>query len=163
MTTPLAVLIPHAGLVAAAWLKTLPLGINTDDINAGSYRTITTWHQDQAVTVFALPATPNAYTPLRAPVVQVDIWGRPFRSGSDKVPWNRCLAIGEAIRDYTLMDSSPGLLVVGGDAYLNARALDVTCIQTPYKVTGEASGLARVSMSIQITYVPVYAEESTND
>lgn len=154
MTT--AVFFPVANLVAKAWLSTLSLGINSDDITDG-LKARDDWHQDLSITVTPVPSSANAFAPLRSPIIDINVWGRPIKSGSTRVPWNHCLAIAETIIDRTLPGSLvTGVLPIAGGSYMDARLTDVSCISSPYKILNEASGLARVLMTVQLIYVPVY-------
>lgn len=149
-----ATLSPPAPLVGIAWLATVPALTGITATQQLDPNGAASWAGDIAITVAVVPTTPDQYTPIRSVLLQVDIWGRPNAGteASRNLPWNRCHSLAESIRDATYA-VVPAVLTVAGTSYLPARVTDVSAAREPYRAPTDASGLARVLLQIQLTYL----------
>lgn len=144
--------VPTADLVGVAWLKTV-VSAGTDV--ATTLADAATWTGDLFVTAFIVPSTSDRYTPLRSPIVQVDVWGRP-QAPSSKPPYNRANVEADRIRDATIAGSARTVTPTPGD-WLPARVTDVTCERDPFRHTDDQGGLARYGLDLGITFMPHFA------
>lgn len=78
-------------LVAEAWLK----AVVGDRVSTSLPKDNTSWAASGFVTLTTVGGTPNAYVPLRDPVMSVDCWA--VNKQSQKPPWNKAAALAEAI------------------------------------------------------------------
>ncbi|MER5715718.1 hypothetical protein [Streptomyces sp. NPDC002132] len=78
-------------LVATAWLKT----VVGDRVSTTLPKDNSSWAASGFVTLTTVGGTPNAYVPLRDPVLSVDCWA--VNPQSQKPPWNKAAALAEAI------------------------------------------------------------------
>ena len=162
MTAPVFVPIPH--LVAIAWLKSLDFlapYVGLRDI-AQKYQPPATWQETYAITCNVVTPRAHQYAPLKLPIVQIDVFGRPVQTtAGPKTPWNTCAAIAELIAEETYNPINLGEVEVGGPTVMRAKVGNISLVRAPNVVgRADASQLARASLDVQISYTPVYGELS---
>ena len=79
-------------LVAEAWLKT----VVGDRVATTLPKDNASWAASGFCTLVTAGGTPNAYVPLREPVIGIECWAT--NPQSQKPPWSRASALAEAIQ-----------------------------------------------------------------
>jgi hypothetical protein len=143
------VLPPSPELVAHAWLASLPQlagqGVG------GDLPPVSTWSGEVFIQTTAVSGGADPYTPLRSPVVQLDVWAATVHS--DRPAWYRAAAYCEYIRDATYGSLGHGLLDMPFPGYAPARLGSVEAHGDPRKAMGDVTGMAHYQLDLQFTYV----------
>ena len=137
-------------LVAEAWLKT----VVGDRVATTLPKDNSSWAASGFVTLVTAGGTPNAYVPLREPVIGVDCWAN--NPQSQKPPWNKAAALAEAIQaacyDHPAIPQ-PVTLPAGYPAALVRSAYTTG---EPRRIHDDASSYARYSIpGLVIAWVEV--------
>jgi hypothetical protein len=137
-------------LVATAWLIT----VVGDRVATNLPKDNTTWAASGFCTLVTAGGTPNAYVPLREPVIGVDCWA--VNPQSQKPPWNKAAMLAEAImaacQDHRAIAQT--VTLPGGYPAAQVRSAYVT--GDPRRIPDDPSSYARYSIpGLAISWVEV--------
>lgn len=142
----------NTDLVVVAWLSQLP-GLNSGMVATSLPEDNTTWAASGFVAVKTVGGTPNAYVPLREPVVTLDCYAAPAQ-GSAKAPWAQANNLAETVvKACYQLSSFNTTLVLGPAGYPNARMLQARPLQEPRRVFGDRSFYAHYSFDLQTHWI----------
>lgn len=154
MSTPAALHVPNAELVAQAWLHAYA-GLPAEQV-AGSLPKPDTWTDGGFVQVRALVAGPVEPTlpERRTSVLQVDTWGTRVTHDTARPLWGVAQGLAEAIRAATFrgVQAYGKPLVMPVADYLPARALSAYLTTEPVRVEDDPSGYARMTTNLSLTW-----------
>lgn len=154
MSTP--VLLPSPQMICIEWLRTLTAlspFVDRGDVWYKS-KAFAQWAKPFTVEAHPIAAQASAYAPLHFPVIQIDVFGRKI---GQRLPWETCFGIAEIIAEQTYGPTNYGELLV--DGALPVRLGDISLVRAPSTVDrSDTAMLARTSLDIQMSYVPIYGE-----
>jgi hypothetical protein len=141
-------------LVATAWLITVVGDRVATTLPKPSADGSISWADDGFVTLVTAGGTPNAYVPLREPVIGVDCWA--VNPQSQKPPWNKAAALAEAIvaacQDHRAIAQT--VTLPGGYPAAQVRSAYVT--GDPRRIPDDPSSYAHYSIpGLAISWVEV--------
>ncbi len=136
----------NAESVAVAWLRTLSLPMLSDASTTLPGRD--RWSKETYCLVSAIAARrPDLYDVSRVPSVSADVFAAPGA-------WGPAFGVGDAIVDATRKFAS--LYLPDRVGFPMCRIVDVSPLSAPIPVRFNEADMARVSLSLEITY---YVEE----
>ena len=147
MTLPLH--RPNTELIAVAWLKTLA-GVPSGSVGT-TLPAAEAFATDGFVQVVGVVGgSPDAYVPLRNPVVQVDTWA--VNPGSKRPPWGKANTLIENILAACFTTPDP---IVLRDEYFAARLFEVAATTEPRRIPGDEGGFARYSADLHFHWIQI--------
>lgn len=152
---------PTDELVTAAWIGTIPGlapgmvdEVLPPDVEADG--TVAGWVATGFVTVAVAGGNPDAALPTQKPVMQVDVWATD--PGSNKPPWRKASAIGQAIVRATWDRQSiarPLPLVVNGVTYPTAVVKTAYITSNFRRMYDDAGDYAHLQGDLALEWVTV--------
>lgn len=163
MTT---LLMPTTELTAAGWIA-LALDLGAANVGLTLPQHPETWYQPGFVQVGPVAGgTPDAYTPMRSPVVSVHVWAvngtqdsaTGTWSWSNKPPWNRCAELCEQIRAASLLTATASnttrrtaMLPAG---YAHATVATARMLTEPRRMLSDPAGYAHLQFDLYLKWIP---------
>jgi hypothetical protein len=148
-------LLPTTRYVAAGWLQLAVPGVGAgvelpeldDDLRANGFMRTTT-----------AGGSPRVYVEMRQPIVQVECWFPPPRSGKTANPSSAEQLANQVLRatyDQALMGQLIDLAALTGGEYAAARVHTVIALSEPDQVDDvDLSDWARFDLDLQIRWTP---------
>ncbi|MGW0575119.1 hypothetical protein ACWD25_03935 [Streptomyces sp. NPDC002920] len=127
-------------LVATAWLKT----VVGDRVATMLPKDNASWAASGFCTLVVAGGTPNAYVPLRDPVIGVDCWA--VNPQSQKPPWNKAAMLAAAIQAACWDHPAIPTRVTLPTGYPQAQVLSAYTTGDPRRVHDDASSYAHYSI-----------------
>lgn len=131
---------PNHELVTIAWLRTV-IG---DRVSTTLPKDNTTWAASGFCTISVVGGSPNAYVPMREPVMSVDCWA--VNPNSQKPPWDKASMLAEAIQAACWDHPRIPQTVTLPAGYPAAQIKSAYCTGDPRRVPDDPSSYARYSI-----------------
>lgn len=149
MTEPL---IPHAEMVAKAWLLAAVPGLSG---NVATTLPDLPWYNDQFIQVMNVGGTPDPHVPQLNPVVTVNCFAA--SPGSTKPPWNKASSLAMAVWKATFQvryAPDPAVELAMPSMYGRALCQSVLPVSDIKKLPSDPSQYAVFSLDLQFNWVP---------
>lgn len=140
---------PDSEMVAVTWLRSLP---ELSDVGVAT--TLPAKWEDAFVVINLLPSGASAYSLLREPLVQVNVFARP-KNTSTKPLWARAASLAEEIYWAACIGTNSCFEVLSfGSTYHTVTLGCVEPKREPTRISGDLQAFAGYSLDLAFTYAP---------